>query len=154
MKFTNRTFMANRNTLTTSWHLIDARNRVLGDVATEIAKKLIGKEKADYTPHVNTGDKVVVINASDISVSNDKMESKIYYWHTGYPGGIKQITLGKLLKKKPTEPIRKAVQRMLPQNKLLKERMANLYIYADANHKHEAQIKDLVKNVEGETSNA
>jgi large subunit ribosomal protein L13 len=137
--------MATKNDTQGAWHLVDAKNRVLGDLATEIARKLIGKDKPNYTPHVNTGDKVVVINASDISVSNDKLDSKIYYWHTPFPGGIKQITLGKLLKKSPTEPIRKAVKRMLPQNKLLKERMTNLYIYADENHKHEAQLKSLDK---------
>ncbi|MBP8961073.1 50S ribosomal protein L13 [Patescibacteria group bacterium] len=145
MRFTNKTFMANKENVTPNWHLIDAKNRVLGEVATDIAKKLIGKEKPDYTPHINTGDKVVVINAAHISVSNDKMDSKVYYWHTGYPGGIKQIKLGELLKKDPTAPVRKAVKRMLPQNKLLKQRMVNLYIYADEAHNHSAQLSHLEK---------
>ncbi len=138
--FGNKTYMASPESMQVRWHLVDAKNRRLGEVATEIAKKLIGKEKPDYTPHINSGDKVVVINAAYFSVSNDKMDSKVYYHHTGYPGGIKGVTLKKLLARKPTEPIRLAVKRMLPQNKLLKRRMANLYIYPGAEHKHQAQL--------------
>jgi len=140
MKITNKTYMEKANNINREWHLFDVEKKVLGRVATEIAKKLIGKEKATYTPHVNVGDKVVVINASKITVTGNKESKKMYFWHTGYPGGIRSLTFGQMMAKSPEKVIRKAVKRMLPQNKLMKERMRNLYIYSSAEHPHEGQL--------------
>ncbi len=141
MKISNRTYMATENSREPDWHLLDAKGKVLGYFASDVAKKLIGKHKVDFTPHVNVGDKVVVINASEIDVTGDKMDTKKYFRHTGYPGGIRSLSLKQMMEKDPTKVIEKAVKRMLPQNKLLKKRMQNLYVYPGSEHKHEAQLK-------------
>ena len=140
MKITNKTYMEKENNVNREWHLFDVGGEVLGRVATEIAKKLIGKEKSTYTPHVNVGDKVVVINASKIQVTNNKESKKRYFWHTGYPGGIRSLTFKQMMAKSPAKVMRKAVKRMIPQNKLLKGRMNNLYIYSGAEHPHGGQL--------------
>jgi len=141
MKITNRTYMEKENDVNREWHLFDVDGEILGRVATEIAKKLIGKEKPTYTPHVNVGDKVVVINASKIKVTNNKETKKRYFWHTGYPGGIRSLTFEQMMAKNPVKVIQKAVKRMIPQNKLLKERMTNLYIYSGSEHPHAGQLR-------------
>jgi len=148
MEFTNKTYLAKLNESKIRWHLVNAKDRVLGEVAVEISKRLMGKMYPDFTPQISAWDKVVVINSSKIRVSNDKLESKTYFWHTGFPGGIKQISLGNLLAKKPTEPLRKAVKRMLPQNRLLKKRMANLYIYPNEDHDQKSQFSRVDKKGE------
>ncbi|HXK52426.1 50S ribosomal protein L13 [Candidatus Nomurabacteria bacterium] len=123
------------------WHFIDVRGRILGDAAQEIAKLLIGKNKAIYTPNINVGDKVVVLNSKKVAVTGRKLDDKTYYRHTGYPGGIRNENLRSLLDRRPNEVIRRAVKNMLPKNKLQKIRMANLYIYEGDQHPHEAQQK-------------
>jgi len=123
------------------WHLADAKGQILGRLASEIAQKLIGKNKPTYTPHIDGGDFVVVINASEIAVSGNKEEDKMYYRHSGFPGGLKEKSLGELKKSFPTRIIEKAVFNMLPKNKLRSGRMNRLKVYANADHKHESQLK-------------
>ena len=123
------------------WHLADAKGQILGHLASEIAQKLIGKNKPTYTPHIDGGDFVVVINASEIAVSGNKEEDKMYYRHSGFPGGLKEKSLGELKKSFPTRIIEKAVFNMLPKNKLRSGRMNRLKVYANADHKHESQLK-------------
>src|SRR4030065_727710 len=121
------------------WYLVDAEGRVLGRLATELAKILRGKNKPIYTPHVDTGDFVIVVNAGKVALTGKKMKDKIYYHHTGYPGGIREMSAEKLLAKKPTEMIRIAVKGMLPKNSLGRQMLQKLKIYAGAKHPHEAQ---------------
>lgn len=122
------------------WHLIDAKDKVLGRISTEIAKLLLGKDKIEQTLNQNWGDKVVVINASQFRLTGKKMKNKEYKHYTGYPGGLITEGIQSLLKRKPTEALKLAVKRMLPDNKLRKVRMANLYIYKGEEHPHEAQF--------------
>lgn len=122
------------------WLLIDAADVVVGRLAAFLSKVLRGKTKAGYTPHMDCGDNVIVINAEKIAFSGKKLSDKIYYRHTGYPGGIRSTTPSKVLAgKKPTEVIRLAVKRMLDDGPMARERLSNLYIYAGAEHKHVAQ---------------
>jgi large subunit ribosomal protein L13 len=118
---------------------VNAEGKVLGRLATELVKILKGKNKPTYTPHLDTGDFVIVINAGKVTLTGKKMKDKIYYHHTGYPGGIKEINAEKLLAKKPTEMIRMAVKGMLPKNSLGRQMLRKLKIYAGPNHPHEAQ---------------
>jgi large subunit ribosomal protein L13 len=141
MEISNKTYMEKAKNVDRKWHLYDAKGKVLGHFAAEVATKLLGKEKPTFTPHVNVGDKVVVINASDIEVTGGKEKKKKYFWHTGYPGGIRNLTFEQMMAKNPRKVISLAVKRMLPQNKLLKERMKNLYVYEGSEHPHEAQLK-------------
>lgn len=134
-----KTFTPNPDKVKKEWHFIDAKDQVLGRLATDIATKLMGKHKAIYTPGQEVGDKVVVTNAKEISVTGNKADDKTYYRYTGYPGGIKKETLKELKKRRPTEVIRRAVKGMLPKNKLQKIRMSNLYIYEGEEHPHTAQ---------------
>lgn len=127
--------------VTRDWHLADAKDQILGRLATDIAQKLIGKNKPTYTPHIDGGDFVVVINASEIAVTGNKEKDKMYYRHSGYPGGLKEKSLGELKKTFPTRIIEKAVFNMLPKNKLRSGRMNRLKVYANADHKHESQLK-------------
>lgn len=140
MEISNKTYMKTKRDADYEWHLFDAKNLVLGRLATEVAKKLIGKDKPTFTPHVNSGDKVVVINAKGVELTGGKEDKKVYYRHTGYPGGIRSLTFRQMMAKDPTKVIEKAVKRMLPQNKLLKKRMRNLYVYEGDEHPHEAQV--------------
>lgn len=123
-----------------NWHLIDAKGETLGKLATKIAVILVGKDKAEYVFNQNWGDKVVVINAEKIKVTGKKMTDKLYIHYTGFPHGLRTETLGNLIGRKPTEVIKKAVSGMLPKNKMRKQRMANLYIYAGDKHPHQAQL--------------
>jgi len=134
-----KTYQAKKEELNRQWYLMNAEGKVLGTLSTELAKILKGKNKPSYTPHVDTGDFVVVINAEKISLTGKKMKDKVYYHHTGYPGGIKETTAEKLLVKKPTEIIRMAVKGMLPKNSLGRQMLRKLKIYAGPNHPHEAQ---------------
>lgn len=135
-----KTYTPTAKNIVQNWHLIDADGKVLGKLATDIAKKLTGKEKAIFTPNINVGDKVVVINSEKIRVSGTKVLNKVYHRHTGFPGGVKSETLKELMTKKPTEAIRRAVSGMLPNNKLRKVRMTNLYIYKGDSHPHQGQV--------------
>jgi large subunit ribosomal protein L13 len=121
------------------WYLVNADGKILGRLATKLADLLRGKNKPTYTPHLDTGDFVVVVNAGKVTLTGKKMKDKIYYHHTGYPGGIKEMSAEKLLAKKPTEMIRMAVKGMLPKNSLGRQVLRKLKVYAGADHPHEAQ---------------
>jgi large subunit ribosomal protein L13 len=121
------------------WYLVDADGKTLGRLATRIANTLRGKDKPEYTPHVDTGDFVVVVNAEKITVTGKKLDDKIYYRHSGYPGGIRSRTLREELERRPTEVIRKAVKGMLPRNRLARAQLTKLKVYAGPEHPHEAQ---------------
>ena len=121
------------------WFVVDLEGATLGRVAVKVADILRGKNKPIFTPHADTGDFVVVVNAEKVAFTGKKWERKIYYRHTGYMGGLKEITAGKLLEKNPEEILRLAVKRMLPKNSLGRRQLKKLKIYAGANHPHEAQ---------------
>jgi large subunit ribosomal protein L13 len=121
------------------WYVVDAENKTLGRLATQIANVLRGKRKPTYTPHVDVGDFVIVVNAEKVAVTGDKREKKLYWRHSGYPGGIRSRTLGDLLEKRPEEVIRKAVKGMLPRNRLARQQLRKLKIYAGPDHPHQAQ---------------
>ncbi|KKR05668.1 MAG: 50S ribosomal protein L13 [candidate division WS6 bacterium GW2011_GWF2_39_15] len=121
------------------WYIIDAKDRILGHVATKVASLLIGKGKVNQSPNMDCGDHVVIINSAHIKLTRNKEVKKMYYSHTTYPGGFKEIRFDKLLAKDPTAPIRKAIDKMLPKNKLRDGMLKRLYVYSDANHGHEAQ---------------
>jgi len=122
------------------WHKVDAKDRILGRICTDIATKLIGKNKKEYTPHIDAGDYVVVINAAEIAVTGKKEEDKMYYRHSGFPGGFKKRNLSDLRAKFPERIIEKAVKNMLPKNRLQSPRMTRLKVYAGSDHKHESQL--------------
>ncbi len=122
------------------WHLVDAEDQILGRVATKIAEKLIGKSKPTYTPHVDAGDFVVVINAQKVELSRNKDQKKIYRWHTGYPGGLKEKSFKDMQQDDPEKIIWLAVRNMLPKNKMRQKRMARLKIYAGEEHPHQSQL--------------
>ncbi len=134
-----KTFSAKPETVKRDWYVVDADGKTLGRLATEIARRLRGKHKPEYTPHVDTGDYIVVINAEKITVTGRKTTDKIYYRHTGFPGGIKEISFEKLLAKKPEMVIEKAVKGMLPKNPLGRAMYRKLKVYAGPNHQHTAQ---------------
>ncbi len=134
-----KTFSAKKEAIQKAWYLVDAEGKVLGRLATELAKILRGKTKTIYTPHVDTGDFVVVINADKIRLTGKKMEKKVYYWHTGYPGGLKSINAKMLLDKKPEMVLKRAVKGMLPKNPLGRQMLRKLKVYAGPDHPHEAQ---------------
>lgn len=133
------TQVAKINDVKRDWYVVDAQDLVLGRLASQVANVLRGKNKAVYTPSVDTGDFVIVVNADKIALTGRKLADKVYYSHSGFPGGLKEITAGKLLDKKPTDIIKKAVKGMLPKNKLSRHMLKKLKIYAGANHPHEAQ---------------
>lgn len=134
-----KTFTATPSTIKRDWYIIDATGKTLGRLATEVARRLRGKHKAEYTPHMDTGDYIVVINAKDIHVSGNKRTDKMYHHHTGYPGGIKSISFEKLLAKKPEQIIEIAVKGMLPKGPLGRDMYRKLKVYAGAQHQHAAQ---------------
>ena len=134
-----KTVNANKTTVEKSWVLVDAKDQVLGRVASQIARVLRGKHKPSYTPNVDTGDHVVIINSSQVQFTRNKFKEKIYYHHTGYPGGLKAITAEHLHAKKPTEILSKAIRGMLPKCTLGKQMAKKLRIYSGAEHTHQAQ---------------
>jgi large subunit ribosomal protein L13 len=134
-----KTYSAKKGEITREWYVVDAEGLILGRLATQIADRLRGKGKPGYTPHVDTGDFVVVVNADKIAVTGTKLDSKMYYRHSGYPGGLKQRSLREQLERRPTEVIRKAVKGMLPKNKLANQQITKLKIYAGPEHPHDAQ---------------
>ena len=134
-----KTFTAKPSTIKRGWYLIDAKDRVLGRLASEIATRLRGKHKPDYTPHMDTGDYIVVINASQVRVTGNKPTDKIYYSHSGYPWGIKSITFADLIKKHPERVIERAVKGMLPKGPLGRAMYRKLKIYAGPEHRHASQ---------------
>jgi large subunit ribosomal protein L13 len=134
-----KTFSAKPQTVTRDWFVIDATGKPLGRLASEVARRLRGKHKAEYTPHVDTGDYIVVINASQVAVTGNKATDKIYYRHTGYPGGLKSASFEKLMQKDPTAAISYAVKGMLPKNPLGRAMFKKLKIFGGAEHQHSAQ---------------
>jgi large subunit ribosomal protein L13 len=134
------TQVAKEGEFTRDWYLIDVENKVLGRVATEIASILRGKKKPIFTPSVDTGDFVIVVNAEKIALTGNKLADKTYYSHSGFPGGIKAITAGKLMEKNAEELIKKAVKGMLPKNKLARHMLSKLKIYCGTEHPHKAQM--------------
>jgi len=133
------TSVAKKDELQKDWYVVDLEDKVLGRAATEIARVLRGKHKAMYTPSVDTGDFVIVLNAEKVRLTGNKLAQKKYYRHSGYTGGLTTITADKLLEKAPEELIRKAVKGMLPKNKLGRQMYRKLKVYCGANHPHQAQ---------------
>ncbi|MGL5360465.1 50S ribosomal protein L13 [Shewanella acanthi] len=134
-----KTFTATPETVTRDWFVVDADGKTLGRIATEIALRLRGKHKPEYTPHVDTGDYIIVINAEKVTVTGNKAKGKTYYSHSGFPGGIKQISFEKLQAHKPEMIIEKAVKGMLPKGPLGRAMFRKLKVYAGAEHNHAAQ---------------
>ncbi|CUA86896.1 MULTISPECIES: 50S ribosomal protein L13 [Pseudidiomarina] len=133
------TFVAKPETVQRDWYVIDAEGKTLGRLATEVATRLRGKHKPEYTPHVDTGDYIIIVNAEKVTVTGRKAQDKIYYSHSGYPGGIKEINFEKLIAKKPEMVIQKAVKGMLPRGPLGRAMFRKLKVYAGAEHNHVAQ---------------
>jgi len=140
-----KTYSAKESDVKKDWYLVDAKGKILGRIASEIAKRLRGKHKPIYTPHVDTGDFVVVINADKIRLTGKKLTDKIYYRHTGYPGGIKSIAAGKMLKEKPERLIHLAVRGMLPKNSLGRRMLKKLKVYRGEEHPHASQNPDILE---------
>ena len=134
-----KTFMANPKTVNKKWYVVDAKGQTLGRLASEVASILRGKNKPEFTPFVDTGDYVIVINAADIKVTGKKLDQKIYYRHTDYVGGFKQNTLREILAKKPEDVMIHAVKGMLPKGTLGNSMLSKLHVYAGAEHEHAAQ---------------
>jgi large subunit ribosomal protein L13 len=134
-----KTYVAKPSTAERNWLVVDANGETLGRLATRVADALRGKTKPEYTPHIDTGDFVVVINAEKISVTGKKRAQKLYYRHSGYPGGLKERTLEEMLQRRPEEVIRHAVRGMLPRNRLARKQITKLKIYAGPEHPHIAQ---------------
>jgi len=134
-----KTVSAKKETVRRDWYVVDATDKVLGRIATEIANRLRGKHKPEYTPHIDTGDYIVVVNADKVRVTGNKVTDKIYFRHTGYPGGIKETSFGKLMETHPERAIEIAVKGMMPRNKLSRAMLGKLKIYAGGEHPHTAQ---------------
>ncbi len=134
-----KTFSAKPETVKRDWFVVDADGKTLGRLATELARRLRGKHKPEYTPHVDTGDYIVVINAGKIAVTGNKALAKQYYHHTGYPGGLKSTSFQKLVAEKPEKPLEIAVRGMLPKGPLGRAMLAKLKVYGGAEHPHAAQ---------------
>lgn len=135
----NKTYSLKASEIQKDWLVIDAEGLTVGRLASEVAHLLRGKHKPTFTPHMDCGDNVIIINAEKVKFSGNKWSDKIYYRHTNHPGGLKQETAGQLLEKAPERILEKAIKGMLPKNKLGRQMYRNLYVYAGPNHKHEAQ---------------
>jgi len=144
-----KTYSAKPADVTRKWYVIDASEAPLGRVATKVATLLTGKEKPMFTQHIDCGDYVVVVNAKNTKVTGDKMQQKMYYHHSHFPGGLKEATLAEKMEKDPTHALYHAIRGMLPVNKLRDARLERLKIYADADHKHEAQKPEKISVKEG-----
>jgi large subunit ribosomal protein L13 len=134
-----KTWNAKPGEVAREWYVVDAEGQTLGRIATRIADTLRGKDKPQYTPHTDTGDFVVVVNAEKVAVTGNKMEEKMYRRHSGYPGGLKERSLREQLQRRPTDVLRKAVKGMLPRNRLARQQLLKLKIYAGPEHPHQAQ---------------
>jgi large subunit ribosomal protein L13 len=137
-----KTYSAKPGEVDRRWYVVDAEGQILGRLATQIADALRGKNKPQYTPHVDTGDFVIVVNAEKIAVTGKKLDDKRYYRHSGYPGGLRSRTLREQLDRQPTEVIRKAVKGMLPRNRLARAQITKLKVYAGPEHPHAAQAPE------------
>jgi large subunit ribosomal protein L13 len=134
-----KTYVATPTTRERNWLVVDASGKTLGRLATQIADTLRGKRKPEYTPHIDVGDFVIVVNAEKVTVSGRKREQKLYYRHSGYPGGLRSRTLAEMLERRPEEVIRRAVKGMLPRNRLGRAQLRKLKVYAGPEHPHAAQ---------------
>ncbi|MCI8330804.1 MAG: 50S ribosomal protein L13 [Bacilli bacterium] len=134
-----KTFMLRKEDVDTKWFVIDAEGQNLGRVASKAAHILRGKHKPTFTPHVNCGDAVVIINAGKVNLTGDKLDKKVYYNHSGYPGGLRERTAKVMKEKYPIEMVERAIKGMLPKNRLGRDMFRNLYVYEGSEHKHEAQ---------------
>ncbi len=139
------TFMANASNVERKWYVVDAEGQILGRLAAEVAKILRGKHKPTYTPHVDTGDHVIIINADKIVLTGKKLTQKTYFRHSGYPGGTTFTPAGKLLAERPTKVLELAVKGMLPKNTLGRKMFTKLNVYSGANHPHEAQQPEKIE---------
>ena len=140
-----KTYVPKKTEIKKNWYLVDAEGKILGRLASKIAQILSGKNKPIYTPHLDTGDFVVVINAKKVKVTGNKEKKKIYYHYSGYPGGMKEIVYEKLLEKKPALIIQKAVKGMLPKSKLGRKMFKKLKVYAGTEHRHQAQNPEKIE---------
>ena len=140
-----KSYMANPSTIERKWFIVDATGHTLGRIASEVANVLRGKNKPVFTPHVDTGDYVIIINAEKIKVTGKKLDQKIYYNHSDYVGGMKETTLKDMLAKKPTYVVEHAVKGMLPKGPLGRQMMSKLHVYAGENHGHEAQKPEVLE---------
>ena len=140
-----KSFMASPSTVERKWYVVDAEGKTLGRLASDVANVLRGKNKPIYTPHIDTGDYVIVVNAEKVKVTGKKLEQKIYYHHSGYPGGLKETKYRHLMERKPEFAFKEAVRRMLPKSKLGDKMLTKLHVYAGADHKHQAQCPELVE---------
>ncbi len=140
-----KTFVAKEHEVDKKWYLVNAENKILGRLASQIAIRLRGKHKPIFTPHADTGDFVVVINAEKVALTGNKWDNKIYYHHSGYIGGLKQISAKKLLEKQPDQVLYMAVKRMLPKNSLGRRQLTKLKIYSGSEHPHEAQKPEILE---------
>ena len=139
-----KTFMANPDKIERKWYVVDAEGQTLGRLASEVAKVLRGKNKPEYTPHIDTGDYVIVVNAEKVAVTGKKLQQKIYYHHSDYVGGMKEATLAEMLAKKPEKVIELAVKGMLPKGPLVRAMIKKLHVYAGPEHKQEAQKPEVL----------
>jgi len=133
------TYMMKKGEISRDWYIVDASTESLGRISTKVAMCLMGKNKPEYTPHMDMGGFVIVVNADKLKLTGNKLDDKLYYRHSGYPGGIKEVNARDMIKKKPEEVIIKSIKGMLPKNKLAANMLTRLKVYRDANHKHEAQ---------------
>ena len=140
-----KSFMASPSTVERKWYVVDAEGKTLGRLASEVANVLRGKNKPTYTPHIDTGDNVIVINAEKIKVTGKKLDQKIYYSHSDYVGGMKETTLREMMNKKPEKVIELAVKGMLPKNALGRKMFGKLHVYAGAEHPHAAQKPEVLE---------
>lgn len=134
-----KTFSPKAADLTHNWYIVDAQGQTLGRLATKVATYLTGKHKPGFAPHVDGGDNVIIINAAQVGVTGNKLADKMYYHHSGYPGGIKETNLATLLERHPTQAVEKAIAGMLPKNRLQADRLHRLKVYAGAEHPHAGQ---------------
>jgi large subunit ribosomal protein L13 len=140
-----KTYNAKHEDMVKDWYLIDAEGQILGRLASEIARRLRGKHKPIYTPYVDTGDFVIVVNAGKVSLTGKKMSDKVYYHHSGYPGGLRETSAGKMLQDHPEKVLFFAVRGMLPKNSLGRKMLKKLKIYTGNDHPHEAQCPQVIK---------
>ena len=139
-----KTYMANPDKIERKWYVVDATDCTLGRLASEVAKVLRGKNKPEFTPHIDTGDNVIVINAEKIKVTGKKLDQKVYYHHSDYVGGMKETTLREMMAKKPEQVIELAVKGMLPKGPLGRTMIKKLHVYAGAEHAHQAQKPEVL----------
>jgi large subunit ribosomal protein L13 len=140
-----KTYSAKPGEIARDWYVVDAEGKTLGRLATQIADALRGKHKPEYTPHVDTGDFVIVVNAEKIQVTGQKLDQKMYHSHSGFPGGLRSRSLRTQLERRPTEVLRKAVKGMLPRNRLARQQLTKLKIYAGPEHPHAAQAPKVLE---------